>query len=106
MKVRKIRAEKPEAFLRSDATINDANGTEWTIVVSAGDGTAAVESEEDAGEYSNGFVYVCEEGDTYGANGVPEFIVRNASWYKNETLENKEEKFVLKKRAAFRKKKA
>lgn len=105
MKSIKIKAERPESLLKTGTSFKDSQGVEWTIVLSAGDGTAAVESEEEAGEYSNGFVYVCEEGDTYGANGVPDYIVKNASWYKNDSLEVKEEKFVLKKRAVFRKRK-
>ncbi len=105
MSVRKIKAEKPASLFKTGVTFLDVNKTEWTVIVSAGDGTAAVESENDAGEYASGFVYISEEGETYGANGVPEFIVRNSSWYKNDTLDNKEEKIVVKKRAAFRKKK-
>lgn len=105
MRTRKIRSNRPVSLLKSGTVFKDAYSTEWTIILSAGDGTAAVESEDEAGEYCDGFVYLCEEGDTYGPNGVPEYIVKNGSWYKNDTLDVKEEKFVLKKRAAFRKKK-
>lgn len=105
MKSIKVKAERPESLLKTGATFLDAERVEWTIVLSAGDGTAAVESEEEAGEYSNGYVYFCEEGDTYGPNGVPDYIVKNGSWYKNDSLDVKEEKFVVKKRAAFRRKK-
>ncbi len=104
MKVKTIRANKPDSLLKSGTTFTDERGTEWTIVISAGDGTAAVESEDDAGEYSEGMIYLCQDGDTYGANYLPEYIVRNGSWYKNQLMEPKKEEFVLTKNAVFRKK--
>lgn len=104
MNNRQIRANRPASLLKTGAEFTDERGTEWTIVVSSGDGTAAVESEDDAGEFSNGTVYICEEGDTYGANGVPEYIVKNGSWYKNTALDVKKDEFKIRKNACFRKK--
>lgn len=101
-----IRANKPDSLLKSGTTFTDEHGTEWTIVVSAGDGTAAVESEDQAGEYANGMIYLCQDGDTHGANYLPEYIVRNGSWYKNQLMETKKEEFVLTKNAVFRKKRS
>lgn len=98
-----IRSNRPESTLKTGSNFTDANGTEWIIVASAADGTAAVESEEAAGEYNNGVIFLCEDGDTYGAHGVPEFIVKNGSWYNNQLLaDTKKDELVLKKRGAFR----
>jgi len=91
-------------LLKAGVEFSDARGTDWMIVVSSGDGTAAVESEEEAGEYSDGMIYICEEGDTYGANGVPEYFVKNSSWYKNTTLDVKKDEIKIRKNAGFRKK--
>jgi len=104
MKAQQIKSNIPHTLLKPGTAFTDVNGTEWTIIVSAGDGTAAVESEDEAGEYSNGVIYLSEEGDTYGANYTPEYIVKNGSWYKNQTLNVKKDDFVLKKNGAFRKK--
>ncbi|MEW6238936.1 MAG: hypothetical protein AB1656_26425 [Candidatus Omnitrophota bacterium] len=104
MKAQQIKSNIPQTLLKPGTAFTDLNGTEWTIIVSAGDGTAAVESEDEAGEYSNGVVYLSEEGDTYGANFTPEYIVKNGSWYKNQSLNAKKDEFVLKKNGAFRKK--
>ena len=96
-------SERPTTTLKTGAVFSSDDGTEWTIIVSAGDGTAAVESEEEAGEYSDGIVYLCNEEDTYGANGVPEYIVKNGSWYNNAALNKSKDRITIRKNNAFRK---
>lgn len=97
-----IKANKPKSLLKAGTTFTDQYGTEWTIVVSAGDGTAAVESEDDAAVYDNGMLYVSEEEDTYGPNNSPDYIVRNGSWYNNIVPAKDKPDFVLNKRGGFR----